>query len=463
MSAENRSRKNMTLIRRLFLLWIIYMVICLAVPPLFHKSCTAAEESAAAAEGAGGAKERIRSIDDNMDALLWRLRLIEEAQEQITLCTFDFRDDGSGGDVMAALFNAAERGVDVRIMVDGINGAVSYAGSRNFKALAGHENVQLKLYNPVNLLLPWRNNYRMHNKYLIVDGFAYILGGRNTNDLFLGNDLDFCNEDRDILVYETVPGQGASYMQLQAYAEQIWDLPCVKSRRGRAHGREALEERYQEVMKKYPEVYTEIDWEKETMETKGIELCANSMEPENKKPLLWRRVLEILGQEEAILMQTPYIICDRELYRDLTQLSSRGVEIITNAVESGANPFGCTDYLNQKEKISATGVHTYEYLSDHALHTKTILAGDDISIVGSCNLDIRSIYLDTEMMLIIESEDLNRQLRGQAEELKSLSRHVYPDGTVADGENYISAEPGMAKRFFYGVLRVLIVPIRHLL
>lgn len=64
--------------------------------------------------------ERICCIDDNEEALLWRLRMIGAAQESIELSTFDFRTDESGLDVMAALYDAADRGVKVRVLIDGI-------------------------------------------------------------------------------------------------------------------------------------------------------------------------------------------------------------------------------------------------------------------------------------------------------------------------------------------------------
>ena len=179
--------------------------------------------------------------------------------------------------MMAALFHAADRGVDVQIIVDGINGTLYLKGSRNFRELAAHENVQVKLYNPVNLLIPWRVNYRMHDKYLIADDFAYILGGRNMDDLFLGEYKDSYNEDRDILVYEAVPGEGNSYMQLTEYFEQIWNLPCEKPYKKYSHSGVRLEEHYQAVRKMYPEAFTEINWEEMTMETSGIELCSNPM------------------------------------------------------------------------------------------------------------------------------------------------------------------------------------------
>ncbi len=448
--------------KRLFLLWVIYLVVGLVVPPLFHKTGGRAE---GVSENRNTAPERVMAIDNNMDALLWRLRLIEAARERLVLTTFDFRDDNSGQDMMAALFHAADRGVQVQILVDGFNGTLWLPGSRHFRELAAHENVQVKLYNPVNLLTPWKLNYRMHDKYLIADDFAYILGGRNTDDLFLGNYADSYNEDRDILVYETALGEGASYLQLREYFERIWDMPCCKSYKGGAFEAGYLKERYQKTVEAYPQAFTEVDWEKSTMEADRIELCTNPVHTGNKEPALWNRMIEEMGEDTELLVQTPYIICSRRMYQDLTDVCLGGaqVEIITNAVESGANPFGCTDYLNQKRKIQKTGVHVYEYLGSQALHTKTLLAGSDISMVGSCNLDMRSVYLDTELMLLIESPELNALLRAQAEELKGRSRHVAPDGNITDGENYEPMEQSWGKRIFYGILRNIVIPIRHLL
>ena len=88
---------------------------------------------------------------------------------------FDFRDDNSGQDMMAALLNAADRGVKVQILVDGINGTLYLRGSRNFRELTSHENVEVKLYNPITLIKPWKNNYRMHDKYLLADDFTQMI------------------------------------------------------------------------------------------------------------------------------------------------------------------------------------------------------------------------------------------------------------------------------------------------
>ena len=452
------------MIKGILRIWFFYLIVCLVIPPLYHKRADEENRECERALNMAG-QERILNIENNVDALVWRLRLIESAKENIVLATFDFRDDNSGQDMMAALLNAADRGVKVQILVDGINGTLYLRGSRNFRELTSHENVEVKLYNPITLIKPWKNNYRMHDKYLLADDFAYILGGRNTDDLFLGNYIDSYNEDRDILVYEMVPGGGKSYVQLQEYFEKIWNISCCRKyeKHGDIHGK--LRGHYQEVRKKYPEAFYETDWLKETIATESIELCTNPMEPENKQPQLWDRMVKEMNEVDNILIQTPYIICNQKMYQDLTEICSRSVktEIIINAVESGTNPFGCTDYLNQKKNVRQTGSYVYEYLGAQALHTKTILAGDTLSMVGSCNLDMRSVYLDTEMMLFIESGELNESLREQAESLKLASRQVVPDGTITYGEEYRQKEQRAGKMIFYGILRIVIIPFRHLL
>ena len=147
------------------------------------------------------AAERVCLVDGNEEALRWRLRLIRSAQSEIILSTFDFRIDESGSDVVAALLDAAERGVQVRLLVDGMNAQLHLQGSAAFQALAAHENAEVRFYNPLRLTWLWSANYRCHDKYLIIDHSAYLMGGRNTSDLFLGSGgTTRQNMDRDVVV-----------------------------------------------------------------------------------------------------------------------------------------------------------------------------------------------------------------------------------------------------------------------
>lgn len=237
-------------LKDIFKIWLIYVAVCLVLPPLYHKQPVKERKVYEENRDMDG-QERVLSIDNNMDALLWRLRL---------------------------------------------------TGRRNFQELAAHENVEVKLYNPITLVKPWKNNYRMHDKYLIADDSAYILGGRNTDDLFLGNYVDSYNEDRDILVYETVPGKGHSFIQLQEYSEKIWDLSCCKEYGKHRVTDGKLREHYREVREKYPDAFQKTDWLKETTAAEWIELCTNPMEAENKRPQLWDRMAEEMKNADNILI-----------------------------------------------------------------------------------------------------------------------------------------------------------------
>ncbi len=68
---------------------------------------------------------------------------------------------------------------------------------------------------------------------------------------------------------------------------------------------------------------------------------------------------------------------------------------MTNSVANNGNPFGSADYQKNRDRISSTGVTIWEYEGGYSYHGKSILIDDDISIIGSFNMDMRSVYLDT--------------------------------------------------------------------
>lgn len=390
--------------------------------------------------------ERVAYVDDNTEALILRLQMIEMAQEEIILSTFDFNGDESGKDMMSALMHAAHRGVKVKVIVDGLSGFLDLRGNEWFQA-------------------------RLHDKYLIVDDTAYLLGGRNTTDLFLGDYSSSKNIDRELLVYEQEPSEASSLMQAREYFQQIWELECSrdyvceKETKKIADARTALEKRYEKLPELYPEMLVPQDWEARTMETDKVTLLSNPIEPENKAPNMWYALNQLMKTGEQVTVYTPYIICGEEMYQDLEQLcqETEQVEIITNDVTSGANPWGCTDYMNQKENIWATGVTVYEYLGAHSSHTKAVLVDDTISVVGSYNMDMRSTYQDTELMLVVDSPELNQVIRKEAEHDKTYSRVMTSGGMYEYGEHYEPREMSWKKKIYYGIFRVITVPIRKFL
>ena len=288
--------------------------------------------------------ERAAYIDDNTDALLYRLNLIDQAEKEIIFSTFDFNVDEAGKDIMASLLSAAERGVRIRMLVDGFSGMLDVNSSPWFEAMASHENIELKIYNPIHFYAPWKMQARLHDKYLIIDDQMYLLGGRNTFNLFLGDYTPVKNIDRELFIYETAGDPEASIHQLKQYFQSVWELPDAKlyTKMGdREKSQECIQwlTAHADALKSsYPSAYEPWDYEALTMETNRITLLHNPIHASNKEPWMWETVCHLMGTGKEITVYTPYIICGKEMYADLTALCKKTdlVEIITNDVASGA-------------------------------------------------------------------------------------------------------------------------------
>lgn len=459
--------------------------------------------------------ERIRCIDDNEEALLWRLRMIGAAKKSIVLATFDLRADESGTDLLAALNHAAEKGVEIKLLIDGIYQQLFLNGSKEFQALAARENVEVGVYNPVSPVGIFKLNYRMHDKYVIVDDKMYLLGGRNSNDIFLGDYTTDVNVDRDILVCDTTNGKGESLQELEAYFQQIWNEDCVKIKGGRkknsseisvseeaaddSEGTESnlknpdivngksnaeneitdetqerlskyekqyqsLEMRYASLKEKYTDIEDYSSWQEDTIPANKITLVNNGTHAGPKTPLVLQTIRYLAKNADNVTIQTPYVICNGYMYDTLNEIAFHArLKIILNAVEKGSNPWGCTDYLNQKKKILNTGADVYELMNEVPVHTKAVLLDDRLSVVGSYNLDMRSTYLDTELMLVIDSKELNQQIQSTEGTYIEKSKEVLSNGQETEGVQYETKVLNWQKKLFYGVLRIIIRPLRQLL
>lgn len=415
--------------------------------------------------------DRAMILERNGEALTERIRLIEHAKENIVLSTFDIRSDEAGKQVLAALYHAAERGVHVSILADGFNSVLRMSGNPYFYALAVQDNVEIRIYNRVNPLLPWKGMSRMHDKYLVADESVYILGGRNTFDYFLGDQDSHKNYDRDVLVYNTGGGNSSVY-QVLAYHESVWNLDCCKKWNGgrglawlpsvRRAGRE-LERLDEALRQEHPDWYEETDYAARTVETNKITLLSNQTGLYSKEPWVFYGLCQLMMQaKDEVWIHTPYIMCNDDMYRAFEEVCDQDVKVLlmTNSVRNNGNPFGAVDYAIHKDEILATGLQVLEYNGGISYHAKSILIDDHISIVGSFNMDMKSMYQDTELMLVVDSEELNAQLRGYLSEYQADAADATQ--TQSDEEVYY---PGISlkNRFLRSVIRIVDPWLRFLL
>lgn len=392
----------------------------------------------------GTGPDRARLVDDNQEALDLRLQMIINAKKKIILSTFDFHHDEAGADVMAALLNAADRGVSVEIFVDGFSAQIQMEGNAYFYALSSHPNVTIRVYNPINLFKPYNFMTRMHDKYLIVDNTAYILGGRNTFDYFLGSYEGHKNYDRDVLVYNT-GSKDSSLYQVKRYYEKIIALDCcvlfhdrstlAKEHSVQSAGKE-LRERFQAILKEQPALSQPYDYQKNTVSTHTIHLISNPIQPTVKEPVAFYKLMKLCEQaKHQVVIHTPYVISNKWMNQNFAQIGSKGI-IMFNSTANNGNPFAGADYVKHKKDLISTGMKLHEYEGGISYHAKSITVDDDLSIIGSFNMDMRSTYLDTELMLVIHSEALTKQLNA------SMNRYDQDALVVKTADTYQSLPKG---------------------
>nr|WP_304442689.1 phospholipase D family protein [uncultured Acetatifactor sp.] len=448
--------KKHRLRNRLLVLFLLLAYICAIVLPYARQPAVTAAtiEGFTASDfyGDSDTGERARIISDNGEALAERIRLISQAEEEIILSTFDFNADDSGKMLLAALLSASRRGVHVSLLVDGLAYATGILGNPWFQALTREENVELKVYNPLNPLKPWNLMGRLHDKYLIADRTAYILGGRNCYDFFLGDHDGYKNYDWDVLVCCEDAEAFSSLDQLLEYFRSVWALDECHAVASRKEGKqEELLALYSRMQEEHADWFRPVDYKELTVPARRVRLVSNPIGPQVKEPLVFYTITELMEQaEESVSIHTPYILCDDWMLGQLADIciSVPKVTMMTNSVANNGNPFGAMDYYVNKEKLLDSGVGMLEYDSGVSYHGKCFTIDDRIAAVGSFNWDMRSAYLDTELMLVIDSPQLNRQLREamggyEQDSLKVIDAYSYD---LAEGQTPQPLTPSRERR-----------------
>lgn len=415
--------------------------------------------------------ERVRALETPEEAIFWRLKLIEGAQERIRLSTYDIRCDKSGLAVMAALQDAAERGVKVELLVDGMCGTLRLRGRPAFQAFRSTPNITVKFHNPIGFFKPRSAMIRLHDKYLIADDSVYMLGGRNINDLFMDVESETCNFDRDVLVKTVRPDEDTSLKYLTNYFDEIWQLEDSRELKPVEPGpeidaeQEKLRELYAQLPVDYPQLKKTIDWEDVTVPSHKVTILHNPIEVKHKEPDCWYAMTQLMAQGEHVTLQTPYVVLSRGMKQDIEDVvdNDTEVEIMTNSPATNANYWGAADYLNQKNRILKTGVTLYETALPVSNHAKAMLVDDRMSLIGSFNCDMRSAFLDTELMVAVDSPELNRDLRRGIDEHKAQSIAFKQGEEPVPGAHYEKPDCPTVKWILLQIFRVVILPIRHLL
>ena len=386
--------------------------------------------------------------DIGPEALRWRLALIDTATTSIDAQYFIWKNDAVGSLLLERVLQAADRGVRVRLLIDD-----SFLSGEDEIMLAAdaHPNVEMRIFNPFqvrsssmlarfikNLNDFERTNHRMHNKLLISDGKAAIVGGRNIADEYFGFDRELNFRTFDVLATgKVLPEITAAF---DIYWNSGWAFPITVVDHKQAN-EEDLVQLHQDLRANAAVLDT---W-----------LAASDTDPQNW-PAQWAELARTMLPGEARILQdnphfegaTPpvqaadhirkifsktnehvmsisaYLIPSESLLQIVRELSGRGVRIraLTNSLASNNHIPAHTAYRHRRKQILEAGVELYELRPDAAertrfeapgitakqvgLHAKILVLDKRLVFVGTINTDPRSMILNTEVSLMIDSPEL---------------------------------------------------------
>lgn len=423
--------------------------------------------------------DRAAIVETSQDALDFRLHMIEQAKSDIAISSFSIKHDQSCHEIASAILAAAQRGVNVKIIVDGLTGYIDMDDDPIYYALGTHPNIEIRYYNKISLLRPWTANGRLHDKYFLIDDKLLLLGGRNISDYFLGEyNLKSLSYDRDIFVYNTEAGFGnkqSVIYEVWDYFDTIWDCeysePVFDSIANRKKekvetAKVSLEHLYQTLKTERAELFTSIDYTAVTVPTNKITLVSNPIHIMSKQPYVLYELGELMkNAKQRVYIQTPYAVLNRDMYDLITDINNTVPEfkMLINSRAGGDNFCASSDYTWNQSKILKTGVSIYEFQGAYSMHNKSLLIDDDISVIGSYNLDMRSTYLDTEVMLVVHSKELNQQLESCIYAMEAQSLPVNEDGAYGTNGDVTALTLSTKKKALFGISSVVFQLFRYLL
>jgi len=393
-------------------------------------------------------------------ALQERLYLADIAEHTIDAQYYIWNSDKSGKLLAQRLIQAGDRGVSIRIILDDFS-----IGDRNEQMLAvdNHPNIQIRIYNPFvnrSAVGKWLNfafdferlNRRMHNKTYTVDSVASIVGGRNIGDEYFDQNEYLNFKDLDLFtvgpVVETVSQSFEEYWG-SPWAIPIGQLATPDPGQGdKRHLERLLDESRTELSKislpvkaESPEKHfnqtaNELVWAPATFiyDPPGGE--DNEAYSEGPKRVAGHLLQMAQNSENEILIESAYFVLNEQALELAGRLRDRGVRIraLTNSMASNDVLPNHASYAMVRQKMLSHGIELYELRPDApsclqtvgqsalcdedsflGLHAKAAVFDRQTVYVGSCNLNLRSAYLNTEIGMFVDSPILAEILTRQVE------------------------------------------------
>ncbi|MCP4898638.1 MAG: phospholipase D family protein [bacterium] len=442
----------------------------------------------------------VRLVSDPREAFRSRFGFAALAEKTLDLQYYLWKDDLTGQLLLHRALEAADRGVRVRILIDDI----FHSGRDDlYAAIDAHPRVEVRLFNPMGTRGLGRNlnfvfhkstlNYRMHNKIFLADNAVAIVGGRNIGDDYFGIDPKLNFRDLDVLAVGPAARQAGVAYDLYWNSEVAVPIAALlKKPVGEVELkqlRECLEaslaklEGLPYTVPRNPDdtrvalanLASDMVWAEAEVIVDPLARFDGDTESEFVR---WGRGLDE-SVEHEIVAQTAYLIPAKEGIEQMAELTERGVRvrILTNSLMSNNHLTVHAHYMKYRKRLIRAGVELHELRADAAmlehfkeienliadshagLHTKAFVIDKKLSLIGSYNMDPRSRIWNSEIGLLVKSEEFASRVMAEMEEDfdPSNSFRVTLDendklrwtGSGEDGPQERTREPGAGlwKRF----------------
>ncbi len=380
-------------------------------------------------------KERALLMPTSEESFVRRLRLIEDAERTIDFVVYDNYEDSGPAYFYGAVLRAADRGVKVRLIFDGKMGRLKGKYRDLQDILQNHNNIEVYLFNPTNILKPSGLFVLCHDKITIVDDDKMIVGGAN-----MGMGAYTANYDMEVMI--TNSGKDGVVGRAKEYFDSVLSSGLAERKISKKCDFSA-KERYKDEFIEYYEAFSvgEVDYAEQGAAVDRVTFLSNPVNDGKKEPIIYQGLMNLMESSQDTAIVTPYALLTDEKIDTLIRNARRNrrVRLVTNSLYNTRN-VGYAVYQAEREKYIDGSVELWEFQADNQLHAKMFTFDGRYSAIGSFNLDERSAHVDTESMLVIDSEAfaaaVNRYIDGVfiANSLRVGEDNEYiPSDTVSPG------------------------------
>ena len=361
------------------------------------------------------------------------LRAIELAEETVHLEYYIWEPDVIGTRMRDALTEKASQGVTVRIIVDAIGGKDCRGEFWQPIVDAGGE---VRKFNPPHILKPQpgKLNFRTHRKIVLIDGHIAFTGGINVSDSSrsIGSGE---GEPAWRNTHLSIDGAPATGLQAIFLEDWLYSVPVDAVNRGERNALDLLPDSEtkpsipDDIQRWFPDRDAQSTIPA-TEDAPWVQIV-DSGPDEKSEDIHLLFFTAITSAKRRLWITTPYFVPDPPIETALASACARGVDVRIIIPADSDSKLANAAAQTYAADASDKGAKIWLF-EPHMNHSKTMIVDDELSIVGTANMDNRSFRLNFELVAAIYDGNVTAQLADMFERDQSNSR-PYESGEVNAG------------------------------